>query len=57
VADTPGLREMGLWQIEPDELDWLFPEMRPFLGKCRFSSCTHLHERAVRSRLRSTRER
>ncbi len=44
VADTPGLREMGLWQIEPDELDWLFPEMRPFLGKCRFSSCTHLHE-------------
>jgi ribosome biogenesis GTPase len=35
---------MGLWQIEPDELDWLFPEMRPFLGKCRFSSCTHLHE-------------
>jgi ribosome biogenesis GTPase len=44
VADTPGLREMGLWQIEPNELDWLFPEMRPFLGKCRFSSCTHLHE-------------
>jgi len=44
VADTPGLREMGLWQIEPDELDWLFPEMRPFLGRCRFSSCTHLHE-------------
>ena len=44
VADTPGLREMGLWQIEPDELDWLFPEMRPFLGKCRFSSCTHLNE-------------
>ncbi len=44
VADTPGLREMGLWDIEPDELDWLFPEMRPFLGHCRFSSCTHLTE-------------
>jgi len=44
VADTPGLREMGLWQIEPNELDWLFPEMRPFLGKCRFSSCSHLQE-------------
>ena len=46
VADTPGLREMGLWQVEPEDLDWLFPEMRPFLGKCRFSSCTHLHEPA-----------
>jgi len=57
VADTPGLREMGLWQIEPDELDWLFPEMRPFLGKCRFRAAPTCTSRAVRSRLRSTRER
>jgi ribosome biogenesis GTPase / thiamine phosphate phosphatase len=45
VGDTPGLRELGLWGIEPDELDWCFPEMRPFLGDCRYgSSCTHSHE-------------
>jgi ribosome biogenesis GTPase len=44
VADTPGLREMGLWEIEPHMLDWLFLEFRPFLGKCRFSSCSHVAE-------------
>jgi ribosome biogenesis GTPase / thiamine phosphate phosphatase len=45
VADTPGLRELGLWGVEEDELDFCFPEMRPFLGDCRYgSSCSHSHE-------------
>jgi ribosome biogenesis GTPase / thiamine phosphate phosphatase len=45
VADTPGLRELGLWGVPADELDQYFPEMRPYLGHCRFgASCTHLHE-------------
>jgi ribosome biogenesis GTPase / thiamine phosphate phosphatase len=44
VADTPGLREAGFWDIEPEELAWHFVEMRPFLANCRFSSCTHTHE-------------
>lgn len=45
VADTPGLRELGLWGIEPEELDHHFPEFRPFLGSCRYgNSCTHTHE-------------
>ena len=44
VADTPGLREAGLWDIEPDELAWHFVEIRPYLSDCRFSSCTHTHE-------------
>jgi len=44
VADTPGLREAGFWDIEPEELAWFFPEMRPYLSDCRFSSCTHTHE-------------
>ncbi len=44
VADTPGLRELGLFQIPPDELPLSFPEMRPFLGGCAFNDCTHLHE-------------
>ncbi|MGH7503506.1 MAG: ribosome small subunit-dependent GTPase A [Longimicrobiales bacterium] len=45
VADTPGLREVGLWDIDRDELDGYFPEFRPLLGTCRFgSSCTHAHE-------------
>lgn len=45
VADTPGLRELGLWGIDPDDLDWCFPEFRPYLGTCRYgNSCTHTHE-------------
>lgn len=44
VADTPGLREAGFFDIEPDELAWHFVEMRPYLSDCRFSSCTHTHE-------------
>lgn len=44
VADTPGLREAGFWDIEPEELAWHFVEMRPYLSDCRFSSCTHTHE-------------
>ncbi|MGD9405370.1 MAG: ribosome small subunit-dependent GTPase A [Anaerolineae bacterium] len=44
VADTPGLREVGLWDIEPEEIAWHFLEMRPYLSDCRFSSCTHTHE-------------
>ncbi len=44
VADTPGLREAGLWDVEPEELAWHFVEMRPHLSDCRFSSCTHTHE-------------
>jgi ribosome biogenesis GTPase / thiamine phosphate phosphatase len=44
VADTPGLRELGLWKIEDDELPWCFPEFRPLLGGCAFNDCRHLDE-------------
>jgi ribosome biogenesis GTPase len=44
VADTPGLRSVGLWDIEPEELDAYFPEIRPLVEGCAFSDCTHLHE-------------
>lgn len=45
VADTPGLRELGLWGVDPESLDWCFPEFRTHLGTCRYgNSCTHLHE-------------
>ncbi len=44
VADTPGLKILGLWDIERDELSYLFPEFEDFRGQCRFSRCTHLHE-------------
>ena len=44
VADTPGIRELGLWEIPPGELAWCFPEFRQHLGSCAFNDCSHLHE-------------
>jgi ribosome biogenesis GTPase len=44
VADTPGLREVGMWGLPQRELDQLFPEFRPFLGQCRFADCAHRQE-------------
>ena len=44
VADTPGLRELGLWQVPPGELAWCFPEMRDLLAGCGFNDCRHLGE-------------
>jgi len=44
VVDTPGLREVGLWEVPGDRIDWCFPEFRPFLGECRFGDCRHVRE-------------
>jgi ribosome biogenesis GTPase len=45
VVDTPGEREFGLWDVNPDELALLFPEMRPLVGRCRFGlGCQHDEE-------------
>ncbi len=44
VADTPGLKAMALWDIQPDELDGYFPELRELVDGCQFSNCTHTHE-------------
>ena len=44
VVDTPGMREVGAWGIEPADLASCFPEFRSFLGQCRFDNCRHLTE-------------
>lgn len=45
VADTPGLRELGLWAIDIERLQDHFPEFRDRSADCRFTSgCTHVHE-------------
>jgi ribosome biogenesis GTPase len=41
VADTPGLREVGLWGISVADVANCFPEFRPFLGECKFQDCAH----------------
>ncbi len=44
VADTPGIREVASFELPPAELASCFPEMRPFLGACRFPNCRHERE-------------
>jgi len=44
VADTPGLKALALWDIEPEELDGYFPEFRERISNCQFNDCTHVHE-------------
>jgi len=44
VADTPGLKALALWDIEPEEIDGYFPEMRTLVASCQFNDCTHTRE-------------
>jgi len=44
VADTPGLRVLGLWDLDRQELQSCFPELEKYFGKCKFNSCAHIHE-------------
>jgi len=44
VVDTPGIRQMELWAVRPEEVEGFFPEFRPFVPGCRFPDCSHEHE-------------
>ncbi|MBL8165903.1 MAG: ribosome small subunit-dependent GTPase A [Anaerolineae bacterium] len=44
LADTPGMRSLTLWDIEPEELDGYYPEIAPLVGKCKFNDCSHHNE-------------
>ena len=44
VIDTPGIKELGLMDINDGELGHYFPEMRMLLGECRFHNCIHTQE-------------
>ncbi|MDE0555187.1 MAG: ribosome small subunit-dependent GTPase A, partial [Candidatus Poribacteria bacterium] len=47
VADTPGIRTLGLLEIDDEQgLDIYFPEMRAYIPECKFAACTHQHEPA-----------
>jgi ribosome biogenesis GTPase / thiamine phosphate phosphatase len=52
IIDTPGVRAFGLWDVMPQELDTFYPEMRPYLGQCRYRlDCTHEDEPGCAVRL------
>jgi ribosome biogenesis GTPase / thiamine phosphate phosphatase len=44
VADTPGIRSIAPWDVEPEELDGYYREIHPLIGKCQFSDCSHTNE-------------
>ena len=44
IIDTPGIKELGLDEIEREELYHYFPEMRALFGECRFHNCLHENE-------------
>ncbi len=44
LIDSPGFQEFGLHHIEPTRLAQCMPDLRVYLGGCKFYNCTHLHE-------------
>ena len=44
LIDTPGIRELGIIDIEEQELGHFFPEMRNLMNECRFNDCRHINE-------------
>jgi ribosome biogenesis GTPase len=43
IIDTPGIREIGLWQAY-DGLALAFPEIHQAAAECRFTNCAHDNE-------------
>ena len=44
IIDTPGIRELGVFDLKDELISHYFPEMRSELKHCRFNNCMHLNE-------------
>jgi ribosome biogenesis GTPase / thiamine phosphate phosphatase len=44
LADTPGMRYLNIWDVEPEELDAYFIDIAPLVEHCKFGNCTHQNE-------------
>ena len=44
VVDTPGIRQMELWDVVQSDVERFFLEFQPFLRECRYPNCSHIHE-------------
>ena len=44
LIDTPGIRELGVFDIEKQGLGRLFPEIRELMEDCKFHNCRHINE-------------
>ena len=43
VIDTPGMRELGMWDVSEGLVD-AFADVEKYIGRCRFSDCSHERE-------------
>ena len=44
LIDSPGLKELGIANIERYEISHFFKEMRTLIGQCKFRNCCHINE-------------
>jgi ribosome biogenesis GTPase len=44
IIDTPGIKELGIVDMEKNELSHYFPEMRSRFGQCKYHGCLHDQE-------------
>ncbi|WP_313574826.1 small ribosomal subunit biogenesis GTPase RsgA [Pseudescherichia sp.] len=44
VIDSPGVREFGLWHLEPEQITRGFVEFHDYLGHCKYRDCKHAND-------------
>lgn len=44
IIDTPGIKELGLVDMEKEEIGNYFPEMQAIKNECKFNNCIHVNE-------------
>ncbi|NLT47293.1 MAG: ribosome small subunit-dependent GTPase A [Clostridiales bacterium] len=44
IFDTPGFTSFEVLEAEEQELAFLYPEMAPFIGQCKYHNCRHISE-------------
>ena len=44
IIDSPGFQEFGLAHLSEDDIINAMPDIKAYVGQCRFSNCRHLKE-------------
>lgn len=44
IIDSPGLQAFGLYHIPAEDIIEWMPDLKPYIGQCRFHNCRHPNE-------------